>query len=100
MARRLQSAFRPSDLVARIGGDEFGVVVSNLQTVDALSKAAQRLHGALIRPHECKGQDIRLSASVGSAAFPDDAKQIEQLIEMADQRMYQKKRAHYERVPA
>ncbi len=100
MARRLQKTFRPTDLVARIGGDEFGVVVSNIQSIEVLSKASQRLNSELATPHTCKGKELRLSASVGSAAYPDDAEHIEQLIEVADQRMYQRKRAHYEEIPA
>ncbi|MFS1702380.1 diguanylate cyclase domain-containing protein [Alteromonas sp. AMM-1] len=96
MARRLQNTFRPTDLIARIGGDEFGVVVSNIQTSEALTSASQRLNAELAAPHKCHGKELSLSASVGSAAYPDDAKHVEQLIEVADQRMYQRKRAHYQ----
>lgn len=92
VALRLQKNAREIDTVARVGGDEFVVLMTNLQnTVDARI-AADKLQAALNQPFELCGKPCPLRASMGIAIFPDDGEQPLQLLMHADAAMYETKR--------
>lgn len=92
-ALRLKRESRQSDLVARLGGDEFAVVLAPVDAPDGVEKAVQRLQVAIAPPFSFDNTNFSLRASIGAAQFPGDGEQIEHLLEIADQRMYQIKRA-------
>jgi diguanylate cyclase (GGDEF)-like protein/PAS domain S-box-containing protein len=101
IARRLKEAVRPSDVVARFGGDEFTVLCAGLDPVGAeeqASELAQRLLDSIERPLHLDGEDRRLSASLGIAmACP--ASTPDGLLHDADAAMYEAKqrgKARYE----
>lgn len=95
LAKRLVSAFRPTDKIARIGGDEFGVMMSNVQGAEAIQSVTKRFEQSL-QPDFCfEGNELALSASIGWAVYPDSASDLDDLFDIADQHMYQKKSAHY-----
>ena len=92
LAARLRSASRGGDLLARVGGDEFVLVVSGLREhprATALERADDVLV-ALLRPLALPGHDqpVRIGASIGVSLFPYDADGPEQLLDHADQAMY------------
>jgi len=89
---RLRAAARLSDTVARLGGDEFAVILVPMDLPEGVSHAIQRLTAAIEPPFEFEGRQYQLRASVGAARFPDEGHGIEDLIELADQRMYHNKR--------
>ncbi|GGO25856.1 putative bifunctional diguanylate cyclase/phosphodiesterase [Deinococcus humi] len=92
LAGRLQSVLQQRDLAARIGGDEFVVIVRD--TPPAWSAAlAQQLLAGLILPFTVRGQQIQLSASIGISVYPDDSQDAETLLRHADAAMYQVKRS-------
>lgn len=89
MARRLSSHIRESDVIARIGGDEFIVIQSTGTQPDAATSLAQRLltdvsDSLLIKGHA----EIALSTSIGIALFPDDATTPDDLLARADRALY------------
>lgn len=89
---RIQSAIRATDSVARIGGDEFVVLVDAIDTPDALTAVADKIHDALCQPLQLPhGEDI-ITASIGIARWPEHGHTIEQLLHHADQAMYRAKR--------
>lgn len=91
-ARRLESAVRDSDTVSRHSGDEFLVLLANVnQSSDAGSVAAKMLV-ALATPAYVGAHVLHLGASLGIAVFPEDAKSASELIERADAAMYRAKR--------
>jgi diguanylate cyclase (GGDEF)-like protein/PAS domain S-box-containing protein len=65
IARRLESAVRPSDIVARYGGDEFVVLCDSVADVDQVTKLAQRLTNVMVEPFTVRGRPLYVSASVG-----------------------------------
>ncbi len=89
---RLQKSARPSDLVARVGGDEFLVLVLDSITADALDELANQVHAALQQPVDIESATIRFSASIGIAVRrPDDQRTLPELLRDADAAMYRAK---------
>jgi diguanylate cyclase (GGDEF)-like protein len=92
VATRLLASCRPEDLVVRVGGDEFVVVIGGVVTDDALESTAQRLRHALAEPIVLPDAVVSVGASVGAvpSALGDAP---EHLLVEADRRMYQGKRS-------
>jgi diguanylate cyclase (GGDEF)-like protein/PAS domain S-box-containing protein len=80
---RLQSELGAQDLVARLSGDEFAVLLTNADPMAASIKAACLLK-ALERPFEVEGQHLELAASIGVAIFPNDGDDVDTLLRHAD----------------
>jgi diguanylate cyclase (GGDEF)-like protein/PAS domain S-box-containing protein len=93
IAMRLQDRRRATDLLARQGGDEFLVLLSDLETdpVATARVAADGMLEALSRPFTISGAEFNVGASIGIGLFPRDAADAEQLLRHADAAMYQAK---------
>lgn len=100
VARMLGSRMRGSDWIFRIGGEEFCVLLPGTGR-DGACCVAEALRDELTR-EQChwNGQPIPLSASIGIAVCPDDGERLEQLLSLADERMYRAKAAGRNRVVA
>ncbi|MEA2385081.1 MAG: hypothetical protein QOH72_5052 [Solirubrobacteraceae bacterium] len=89
LAARLRDALRPSDTVARHGGDEFAVLVEDIRERDGGARVAERILLALSAPTTVAGMELSLGASVGVAtATAGDAMTAEELMRAADLAMY------------
>jgi diguanylate cyclase (GGDEF)-like protein/PAS domain S-box-containing protein len=95
VATRLRSALRDSDVLARHGGDEFLVLLSDLEDdpAPAAESVAAKLFEALREPFVVGGAELRTGASIGVSVYPDDASDTEALLRHADAAMYQAKAA-------
>jgi diguanylate cyclase (GGDEF)-like protein/PAS domain S-box-containing protein len=91
MAERLRAGTRSSDLVARIGGDEFIVLVQNLARADDAALVARGLLDRLARPCRADDHDVILSASAGISVYPEDGTDADTLLRHADLAMYRAK---------
>lgn len=90
-AERISDCVRDSDTVARMGGDEFTVILPRLaNTIDG-EKVAEQIISALAEPYSINSQSIFVQASVGITFCPNDASNVDQLISNADQAMYASK---------
>ncbi|MDQ3369814.1 MAG: GGDEF domain-containing protein [Myxococcota bacterium] len=90
-ALRMLSAVRAVDTAARLGGDEFIVVLEKITSAAEVRMVASRLIDQLGRPYA--GIEARLSVSVGGSLFPQDTREAEGLVKLADAAMYRAKRA-------
>lgn len=91
VAERLQGAMRDSDTLGRIGGDEFLVVVPDLEDVAAAEIVAERLCRAMDAPFELGKRPVRVSACVGLSLYPRDGESSEALLRNADAALYRAK---------
>jgi len=87
----LQKQTRKSDTIARLGGDEFLVLLPEVDDGEAVEGVACNLLAALTRPIHLEDREVQIKASLGFALFPDDGKDGETLIRLADTAMYQAK---------
>jgi diguanylate cyclase (GGDEF)-like protein len=92
VATRLQMRVRKADTIARAGGDEFLVVVSDLLQPHGATVLAAKLAGDLNEPILLGDVRLRAGASIGIAIYPDDAQTAEDLCARADASMYEQKR--------
>ena len=97
-AVRLQACLRASDTVARIGGDEFVVLLPEVEAVANAMTVAQKMRESLNQPFEFDGKYLHISCSIGIALFPGDGINEKQLIEKADAAMYRAKKSGRNRV--
>lgn len=88
VAARLQASIRQSDTAARIGGDEFVVILPNLTDLEAVSTVTDQLHRTLSEPYPLDGGQANVGVSIGVALFPDDADGSDQLLNSADTALY------------
>jgi diguanylate cyclase (GGDEF)-like protein/PAS domain S-box-containing protein len=94
VARRRRRSLRASDVVARLGGDEFFVLLEEVQDEAAVENVIRKLLAEAVRPYELpNGAQVRLSASMGVALFPDHAVDAPSLVKLADTAMYAAKQA-------
>jgi len=91
IAKRLVDCVRSSDTVSRQGGDEFVVLLSELEKSEDAAISALRLLQAVADAHTIDQHDLHVTASIGVSVFPDDGKDAETLIKNADTAMYQAK---------
>ncbi|NHZ43352.1 EAL domain-containing protein [Massilia aquatica] len=92
-ARRISACVRDSDTVARLGGDEFTVILPQLGETGSVGAIAQKILDVLQAPFALGQEQAYISASVGITLYPDDARDIDDLLKHADQAMYAAKNA-------
>jgi diguanylate cyclase (GGDEF)-like protein len=90
-AIRLARTVRDEDFIARMGGDEFTVILADVQSREQLARAEARVRAAFEEPFALGGTSMRIAASVGCALWPDDAVDVEALLQTADAAMYRDK---------
>jgi len=94
--KRLKFSVRASDLVARFGGDEFAVLLENINSVSAIAQTAKNILDDMAAPHSIGDKIVIARPSIGIVTYPDLATDPEELIKAADTAMYEaKKRGRY-----
>jgi len=98
VARRIQNLVRDSDTVARVGGDEFALLLLDIAGRGQAEVVAAKITAALVAPFriESAGQDVTVGTSIGIAIFPTDALDADALVKAADAAMYDAKQAREE----
>lgn len=91
IARRLQSLVRPADTLARFGGDEFVLLLPDLNLLTQAEEVASRILESLAQPHQVNGHELYISASIGISVIDDDLEYPEKLLQRADMAMYKAK---------
>ena len=90
-AQRIATTVRESDTVARFGGDEFAVLLTNIAEAGGAGTVAVSIVDAVAKPFDLDGNEVNTSASIGISIFPDDSDDIETLIKNADLALYRAK---------
>ncbi|MYL38378.1 PAS domain S-box protein [Halobacillus litoralis] len=92
VGKRLRSCIRGGDSVARIGGDEFSILIEELKDRRLIRDVSTRMLRELREPYYVKGVEIRTSFSIGVACFPEDGETHDALFRAADTALYEGKR--------
>jgi len=90
-AQRLKSAVRKSDTVARFGGDEFMIMLNDMEDFDNIFKIVDKVMKIFLESFNIQGQDFLITGSAGIAMYPADGEDAETLIKNADTAMYKAK---------
>jgi diguanylate cyclase (GGDEF)-like protein len=93
LGTRLHGLLRESDTFARLGGDEYGVLLPTASVEEAVVLAA-RVHEALEDPFTLRGVPLEVATSVGVATYPEHGEDVDELLQHADVAMYVAKDAH------
>ena len=91
VAGRLRSRLREGDVIGRIGGDEFVVLVEELREPEELAGLARKIIEAVALPVVVQGQECQVTASIGISTYPEDGRDSQMLFKNADTAMYRAK---------
>ncbi|WP_426308179.1 diguanylate cyclase domain-containing protein [Acidovorax facilis] len=91
VAQRLSRTLRNNDVVCRIGGDEFAVILENVKNLSDVAPLAQKMINALTESFLLRGQNVSIGASIGISACPEHADSMAELLRCADIAMYMAK---------
>lgn len=94
IAARLQGLLRKTDTIARMGGDEFAVILENVMSPPGVGIVAERIIAEINQPYEGLPVDVKIGASIGIANYPDHTRDAEKLRVFADRAMYAAKKEH------
>ncbi len=93
VAGRLTRCLRPYDVVARLSGDEFLIVLSCVDDPVTVESVAEKILQVLALPFSLEGRDLHVGASIGVSVIPDDGEDPDEILRFADTAMYQAKQA-------
>jgi diguanylate cyclase (GGDEF)-like protein len=93
MASRLTSSVRQNDLVSRIGGDEFAVLLDDIENVQSVMTIAQNMLDVVGLPINLAHEDINMTSSIGIALYPESGDNVSELVQSADTAMYRAKKS-------
>ena len=91
VAREMTLCVRSSDTVSRHGGDEFVIVLSELEHAEDAAVGAQKIVAALARPQQLAGHELHITVSIGISIYPEDGHDAETLLTRADMALYHAK---------
>ena len=91
ISTRMKATLRESDTIARMGGDEFVVILENINSVDQVAATADKLLHAVEQPIRLAEHDVSISTSIGISVYPREGKDAETLLKHADIAMYRAK---------
>lgn len=92
VAHRLLKSVRSEDTVARLGGDEFTLILEELHDADGAVVVANKVLQSVSEVINLSGNEVKVGASIGISLYPDDAKDVENLIKTSDTAMYHSKK--------
>lgn len=92
VAKRLTECIRESDIVARMGGDEFTVILDDVNSVDDTAMVAEKILEAMSVPFVLEGNKISITASIGISVYPNDSSDKDTLMKNSDTAMYMAKK--------
>jgi diguanylate cyclase (GGDEF)-like protein/PAS domain S-box-containing protein len=90
--RRIKACVRDSDTVARLGGDEFTIILPELHQESQIDKVAQKIIDSLAHEFHLRDEVVHISGSIGITLYPSDSDDIDTLLKLADQAMYEAKK--------
>ena len=91
IATRLKSVLREEDTIARMGGDEFTILLANISSTDDAPFIAQKVLDVVAQPSRVEGHELFVTTSIGIALYPNDGDSAESLLKNADNAMYRAK---------
>jgi diguanylate cyclase (GGDEF)-like protein/PAS domain S-box-containing protein len=91
VAQRLREATRSEDIVVRMGGDEFIVIMKDLQNIEQVTETTARITEVLSSPFDINGRSLETTVSIGVSLFPRDGADMGELLRHSDTAMYQAK---------
>lgn len=91
VSARLKGLMRTDDLLVRWGGDEFTIIVRDIDSNDAVAQIAELMIQTLTLPFNCGGHELHITTSVGASIYPDHGDDVEALVHNADMAMYRAK---------
>jgi diguanylate cyclase (GGDEF)-like protein len=92
-AERLQHALRSNDIIARIGGDEFAILVDDLSDPDQTHEIVRHIERVIADPFRIGDRHFELGVTVGVSFYPNDGRDAKSLLRVSDTRMYSQKAA-------
>ena len=92
-AHRMRTVLRDTDFIARLGGDEFVVLLPDAESPQEAGPVAEKLVESLAHPFGISQREVQIGASIGLAAYPQDASDLDQLVMKADLALYRAKAA-------
>lgn len=93
VANRIKKKVRESDTICRVSGDEFSVVLEDIEHISIIDRVAQNILDSVAKPHHIKGHKIFTTVSIGITVYPLDDKDVNGLLASADIAMYHAKQS-------
>jgi len=91
ISKNIKECIRAEDTVARIGGDEFTIILSSFHNTDAIIEMAQKINNTVQKPLLIDSNSYHLTASIGISVYPNDTNSIDELVRNADTAMFKVK---------
>jgi diguanylate cyclase (GGDEF)-like protein/PAS domain S-box-containing protein len=91
VALRIRTSIRESDTIARVGGDEFNIILPHINQVNDIAPAARKIMDSFREPYIIAGHRCHVTTSIGISVYPDDGEDIDTLLKYADTAMYHAK---------